>query len=366
MTSSDRDGAFMRAAVQLAARGRGRTAPNPCVGALVVRAGRVLARARTADGGAPHAETIALARAGAAARGATLYVTLEPCANVGRTPPCVEAVIRARPRRVVIGMVDPDPRTAGRSIRKLRRAGIDVVVGVEADACVRLHEGFISRVLRGRPFTTLKLAASLDGRIATARGESRWITSPVARRCVHELRARVDAIAVGSETVLADDPELSARRGARVVHRPLRIAVDSALRTPADARLIDPERAGTAWILTSARASNARRARLERAGALVVDVPARAGHVDLRAAWRALGRLGVNDLLVEGGGGLAAALLRARLVDRMHFFVAPLLIGGDGRAVLGGLGVERLEAALRPARLTWHRLGPDLHVTAEW
>jgi diaminohydroxyphosphoribosylaminopyrimidine deaminase / 5-amino-6-(5-phosphoribosylamino)uracil reductase len=356
----------MRAAVQLAARGRGRTAPNPCVGALVVRGGRVVARARTADGGAPHAEALALARAGAAARGATLYVTLEPCAHVGRTPPCVDAVTRARLRRVVIGMVDPDPRTAGRSIRRLRREGLEVDVGVEADACVRLHEGFLSRALRGRPFTTLKLAASLDGRIATARGESRWITSPAARRAVHALRERVDAIAVGSETVLADDPELSARRGSRIAHRPLRIVVDSALRTPVEARLLDRERPGTAWILCGPAATHARRSRLERAGARVVEIPARAGHLELRAAWRALGRLGVTDLLVEGGGGLAAALLRARLVDRMHFFVAPLLIGGDGRAVLGELGVERLEAALRPARVAWHRVGPDLHVIAEW
>ncbi|MFI5316396.1 MAG: bifunctional diaminohydroxyphosphoribosylaminopyrimidine deaminase/5-amino-6-(5-phosphoribosylamino)uracil reductase RibD [Myxococcota bacterium] len=366
MSSAERDGAFMRAAVSLAARGRGRTAPNPCVGALVERGGRVLARARTADGGAPHAEARALERAGEAARGATLYVTLEPCAHLGRTPPCVDAVIRARPRRVVIGTVDPDPRTAGRSIRRLRRAGIEVAVGVEGAACARLHEGFLSRVLRGRPFTTLKLAASLDGRIATARGESRWITSAAARAYVQALRARADAIAVGSRTVLADDPELLARRGARIVHRPRRIAIDSALRTPADARLIAAGEPGSAWILCAANAGAARRARLERAGARVVEVAARAGHLDLRAAWRALGRLGVNDLLVEGGGGLAAALLRAGLVDRMHFFVAPLLIGGDGRAVLAELGVERLAAALRPARLAWRRLGPDLHGIAEW
>lgn len=366
MTESEGDGARMRAALQLAARGRGRTAPNPCVGALVVKGGRVLARARTADGGVPHAEARALARAGAAARGSTLYVTLEPCAHFGRTPPCVDALIAARPRRVVIGMIDPDPRTAGDSVRQLRRAGIDVSVGVEADACARLHEGFLSRVLRGRPFTTLKLAASLDGRIATARGESRWLTSPAARAFVHALRARVDAVAVGSGTVLADDPELRARRGARVVHQPLRIAIDSGLRTPPSARLLDPEHPGSAWILCAPRAAPRRRARLERAGARVVEVHARAGHLELGAAWRELGRLGVGDLLVEGGGGLAAALLRARLVDRMHFFLAPLLIGADGVPVLGQLGVARLVDALRPARLSWHRLGPDLHVTAEW
>lgn len=356
----------MRAAIRLAARGRGRTAPNPCVGSLVVKGGRVIGRARTADGGAPHAESLALKRAGTAARGATLYVTLEPCAHTGRTPPCVDAVIAARPRRVVIGLVDPDARTSGASIRKLRRAGIAVTVGVEAEACASLHEGFLSRVLRGRPFTTLKLAASLDGRIATATGESRWVTSPAARAFVHSLRARSDAIAVGSGTVLADDPELTARRGGRVVHRPVRIAIDAGLRTPPSARLLDPERPEATWILCGPRASAARRARLERAGARLVPVRERGGHLDLAAAWRELGRLGACDLLVEGGGGLAAALLRAGLVDRMHFFLAPLLIGGDGVPVLAELGAARLADALRAERLSWHRLGPDLHVIAEW
>ena len=356
----------MRAAVRLAARGRGRTAPNPCVGALVVRAGRVIARARTADGGAPHAEARALARAGAAARGATLYVTLEPCAHFGRTPPCVDAVLAAGVRRVVVGLVDPDPRTAGRSIRTLRRAGVKVAVGVEGAACAELHEGFVSRVTRGRPFTTLKLAATLDGRIATARGDSRWISGERARAFVHALRARSDAVAVGSRTVLTDDPELTARRGGRVVHRPIRIAVDGALRTPPAAQLLDRARPGSAWLLTSSDAAARRRARLEAAGARVIAVPRKRGRLDLVSAWRALGRLGVNDLLVEGGGELAAALLRAGLVDRMHFFLAPLLIGGDGRAVLGALGVERLAAAVRPSRVSWRRLGPDLHAIAEW
>jgi diaminohydroxyphosphoribosylaminopyrimidine deaminase / 5-amino-6-(5-phosphoribosylamino)uracil reductase len=356
----------MRAAIELALGGRGRTAPNPCVGAVIVKNGRVVGRARTADGGAPHAETRALRRAGKAARGSTLYVSLEPCAHTGRTPPCVDAVIAARPRRVVIGISDPDPRTAGRSIRKLRAAGIAVTVGIERDACARLHEGFVSRVTRGRPFTTLKLAASLDGRIATARGESRWITSPPARAFVHGLRAHVDAIAVGSETALADDPALTARRGRTVLHRPLRIAVDSGLRIRPSAKLFDRRQPGGAVVLTGPRTSAARRRALERAGAQVVEVARRGGHLDLRAAWRALGRLGVNDLLVEGGGGLAAALLRMGLVDRMHFLAAPLLIGGDGRPVLGALGVERLAGAFRPTHVSWHRLGPDLHAIAEW
>ena len=355
----------MREALAVAARARLRTAPNPTVGALVVRGGRVIARGAT-RGLEAHAEAIALDRAGSAARGATLYVTLEPCAHWGRTPPCVEAVIAARPRRVVIGLVDPDPRTRGASIRALARAGIDVRAGVLADACARHHEGFVSRVLRGRPFTSLKLAASLDGRIATASGESRWISSEASRALVHRLRARTDAIVVGSETLLADDPELAARRAGRVVHRPLRVVVDSRLRTPPRARILDAERPESAWILCARDAPLRRRARLERAGARVVEVRRRGGHLDLGAAWRELGRLGVNECLVEGGGGLAAALLRAGLVDRMHFFLAPLLIGADGRAVLAGLGVGRLSEALRPKRFSARRVGPDLYCIAEW
>lgn len=355
----------MREALATAARARLRTAPNPTVGAVWVKRGEVIARGAT-HGLEAHAEIVSLARAGGATRGATLYVTLEPCAHFGRTPPCVDAVIAARPARVVIGLVDPDPRTRGAGIRKLRAAGIAVTTGVLLDACARHHEGFVSRVLRGRPFTTLKLAASLDGRIATQNGDSRWITSEPARKFVHRLRARSDAVVVGSETLLADDPELTARRGARVVHRPLRVVVDSRLRTPPDARIVDPSRPGSAWILTARDAPERRRVRLERAGARVIPVRKRAAGLDLGAAWNELGRLGVNDCLVEGGGGLAAALLAAGLVDRMHFFLAPLLIGGDGRAVLAGLGVERLRDALRPARFSARRLGPDLHCLAEW
>ncbi len=355
----------MREALATAKRARLRTAPNPTVGAIVVRRGRVIARGATL-GLEAHAEAVALGRAGAAARGATLYVTLEPCAHWGRTPPCVDAVIAARPRRVVIGLIDPDSRTRGASIRKLERAGIAVRAGVLLDACARHHEGFVSRVLRGRPYTTLKLAASLDGRIATASGESRWISSEPARAFVHALRARTDAVAVGSNTVLADDPELGARAGGRVVHRPLRVVVDSRLRTPVNARILDDADPHAAILLCARAAPARRRARLERAGARVVPVRTRDGHLDLAAAWQALGRLGVNECLVEGGGGLAAALLRAGLVDRMHFFLAPLLIGADGRAVLAGLGVVRLREALRPRRFSVRRLGPDLHCVSEW
>jgi diaminohydroxyphosphoribosylaminopyrimidine deaminase/5-amino-6-(5-phosphoribosylamino)uracil reductase len=353
----------MREALRLAARARGRTAPNPPVGAVVVRGRTRIAGGLHTGLGTPHAEARALAKAGARARGATLYITLEPCADWGRTPPCVEAVLESGVRRVVCGMIDPDPCTRGKSFARLRRRGIEVLVGVEEDACQQLLRGFTSRVERGRPYTHLKLAGSLDGRIATHLGESRWITGPQARRHVHELRRRVDAIAVGSQTVLADDPELTARDGSRVVHRPRRVVVDSKLRTPLSARLL--QRDG-AVLLAGTDAPAARRKRLEGAGAEVVACRSRDGHLDLRAAWRKLGALGMNELLVEGGGGLGAALLRARLVDRLHLFLAPALIGGDGRALLGPLGVDRLNQALRARTFSVRRVGGDVLVEMEW
>jgi diaminohydroxyphosphoribosylaminopyrimidine deaminase / 5-amino-6-(5-phosphoribosylamino)uracil reductase len=355
----------MREAIRLAEKARGRTAPNPMVGSVVVRGGRVIARGFHRRAGLAHAEASALARAGARARGATLYVTLEPCAHHGRTPPCVEAVLASGVRKVVIGVLDPDPRTSGRSVRRLRRAGVEVVVGVEADACRELLRGFASRVRRGRPYTVLKLAASLDGRIATRSGDSRWISGAAARAHVHELRNGVDAIAVGSGTALADDPELTARRGRRVLHRPQRVVIDAQLRLSPRARMLERARPGSTWVLCARSADPARRRRLEAAGARVLVVPARGAHLDLARAWQRLGALGVNEILVEGGGGLGAALLRAKLVDRIYLFVAPLLVGADGAPVLAELGAETLAQAPRLASVSWQRIGDDLLLVAE-
>lgn len=366
MSRSSLDGRFMREALALASRARGRTAPNPLVGAVVVRGGRRIAGGYHARAGSAHAEIRAIRGAGERTRGATLYLTLEPCAHWGRTPPCVEAVLEAGFRTVVVGTKDPDPRTSGRSLTRLRRSRIRVRVGVEVDACRRLNRGFFSRVERGRPYTIVKLASTLDGRIATRTGESRWITGPDARAYVHALRRSVDAIAVGSETVRADDPELTARRGGRVVHRPRRVVVDSALRTPPGARLLEEPGPDGVVLLGGRNAPASRRQRLERAGGRVVSVPERGGHLDLRAAWRRLGGLGVNELLVEGGGGLAGALLRAGLVDELHLILAPRLIGGDGRPLVGPLGVDRLARALELPNVRVRRLGRDLLLLAEW
>ncbi|MBW2282099.1 MAG: bifunctional diaminohydroxyphosphoribosylaminopyrimidine deaminase/5-amino-6-(5-phosphoribosylamino)uracil reductase RibD, partial [Deltaproteobacteria bacterium] len=352
------DEAWMREALRLAARARGRTAPNPMVGGVVVRGSRRIASGYHARLGGLHGEASALRNARGRARGATLYVNLEPCAHHGRQPPCVDAVLEAGVARVVVGLRDPDPRTAGRSIRRLRSAGVEVTVGVEEDACRELNRGFRSRVERGRPFTTLKLAASLDGRIATASGESRWITGTTARGLVHAWRRGSDAVAVGSGTAIADDPELTARERGRVVHRPVRVLVDSGLRVGAGARIFRSR--GRALVLTTRAAPARAAARLEAAGAELLRVRARGGRIDLAAGWQALGRAGLNDLLVEGGGGLAAALLRSGLVDELRLFLAPVLIGGDGREVLESLGVRRLASAPRLELASARRVGEDL------
>jgi diaminohydroxyphosphoribosylaminopyrimidine deaminase/5-amino-6-(5-phosphoribosylamino)uracil reductase len=348
----------MARAVALARRALGRTSPNPAVGAVVVKGGRVVGEGWTRPAGGPHAEVVALRRAGARARGATLYVTLEPCAHHGRTPPCADAVIAAGLGRVVAAVGDPNPRVRGRGLRRLAAAGIAVTTGVLAEEAGAVSAWFRHFIVRRRPYVILKLAASLDGRIATAAGASRWISGPAARRWVHALRNRVDAVMVGSGTVLADDPALTCRlRGGR---DPLRVVIDGRLRTPPRARVIrQRSRAGT--VIATTRAAPAARGRaLARAGAEVLVVPSRRRHVPLAAVLRALAARGVTSVLVEGGGGLAAAALRARLVDQLVVVSAPLLLGGDGRPMLGPLGVGRLARAPRLARPRVTRLGADL------
>lgn len=350
----------MARAVALAHRALGRTSPNPAVGAVIVKGGRVVGEGWTRPVGGPHAEVVALRQAGARARGATLYVTLEPCAHHGRTPPCIDAVIAGGIARVVVGVGDPNPRVRGRGLRALRNAGIEVTSGVLAGEAGAVSAWFRHYIVRGRPFVMLKLAASLDGRIATARGESRWISGPAARRWVHELRNRVDAVMVGSGTVVADDPALTCRlRGGR---DPIRIVVDGRLRTSARARVVRQRSKAPTLIATTAAAPAARRAALTRAGAEVLLVPAARGHVSLPALFRELAARGIVSVLIEGGGELAAAALRDEAVDRALLVSAPLLLGGDGRSMLGSLGVGRLARAPHVANPIFSRLGQDLLV----
>lgn len=359
---------MMRAALAAARRGDGRVHPNPSVGAVVFRGDRILGRGTTRPPGGAHAEIVAMEavrrRHGARSlRGAALATTLEPCSFTGRTGPCADAIVDAGLARVVAGCRDPHPQVAGGGFRKLRAAGVEVDVGVLEEACRYQHRGFLSVVGRGRPWVALKLATSLDGRIATAGGESRWITGPEARAFVHRLRDASDAVMVGSETALADDPRLDVRRGERVVRTPIRVLLDGRLRVPAGARLLSDAEAKQTWVVCGERARGIAGAR--DGGFRVLPVRrSRDGHVDLGRAMQVLAKQGLTTVLVEGGGGLAAALLRAGLVDEVHWMLAPKLIGSDGRAGLGPLELRRLRDAIDLEPRSVRRRGEDWHVHA--
>ncbi len=352
------DQAHMSHALALAARGLGRTWPNPAVGCILVKDGRVIGRGWTQPGGRPHAERMALDQAGPAARGATAYVTLEPCAHHGRTPPCAEALVAAGIARVVSAQTDPDPRVAGRGHAILRAAGIAVTEDVLEPRARALQAGFLKRVTQGLPFTTLKLAATLDGRIATASGESRWITGPAARRRVHLMRLTHDAVLTSSATALADDPDLTARdMGA--THQPLRILLDARLRVPATSRLGQTAARHPVWVLHGPAAPPEARAAWSATGARLVECPATGAHLDLTATFRTLAAEGLTRILIECGGALAAALIRARLVDELALFQAGCLIGAEGTPVLGPLDLTALADAPRPTLIEATTCGPD-------
>lgn len=354
MTDAD----HMAHALRLAARGLGNVWPNPAVGCVIVRDGRIVGRGWTQPGGRPHAEVRALQQAGPSAAGATAYVTLEPCAHHGQTPPCAEALIAARVARVVTALTDPDPRVSGRGHALLRAAGIAVTEGVLAAEATRLNAGFLKRVTRGLPFVTLKLAASLDGRTATATGESRWITGPEARRKVHAMRLNHDAVMVGSGTALADDPDLTVRDlGAH--RQPVRVVLDRLLRHVPDSRLGRTARETPVWLLHGPAAPPAARSGWEATGATLIEVPEAAGQLDLTAALLALAQRGLTCILSEGGATVAAALIKAGLVDDLALFTGSVLIGGDGHPSLGGLGLELLSLAKRPSLLQVERFGSD-------
>ena len=333
------------------------------VGAVLVKGGRVVGEGYHRQVGGPHAEVWALREAGGAARGATLCVSLEPCCHQGRTPPCTDAIIEAGIARVVAACLDPNPQVNGAGIELLRAAGIAVEVGVMEAEARRLNEAYCKHITIGLPFVALKAAMSLDGKIATARGESKWITGERARAAAHRLRARHDAVMVGVGTALADDPQLTVRaaRG----RTPLRVVVDSRARTPPRARLLTADERPPVIAVTR-DAPEARVRRLERAGAQVWRVGARAGKVDVKRLMKRLGAEGVLSVLVEGGGTLAAAVLAAGLVDRVYFFVAPRLIGGaDALTPVEGAGVSRLAQAWRIEGLQVRRVGEDLLVSGD-
>jgi diaminohydroxyphosphoribosylaminopyrimidine deaminase/5-amino-6-(5-phosphoribosylamino)uracil reductase len=333
----------MQAALGLARRGLGSVWPNPAVGCVIVKDGRVVGRGWTQPGGRPHAETEALAMAGAGARGATAYVTLEPCAHHGKTPPCAQALADAGIARVVAAVEDPDPRVAGKGFALLRQAGLAVDTGLMAEAAAALNAGFFLKVREGRPLVTLKLASTLDGRIATHRGESRWITGDMARQAAHMLRAEHDVVLVGSGTALADDPDLTCRLPGLAERSPVRVVVDGRLRLPLTGRLVATARDIPTWLITLPDADAARLEALEDAGIEVLEAPPGRDHlIDPARALAMLAASGVTRVLCEGGAHLAAALLRARLVDRLVWFRAPRLIGGDGLPAAMPFGVDAL------------------------
>jgi diaminohydroxyphosphoribosylaminopyrimidine deaminase/5-amino-6-(5-phosphoribosylamino)uracil reductase len=358
---------MMRAALALARRSLGRTWPNPAVGCIIAKDGAIVGRGRTRDGGRPHAEADALAQAGDAARGATAYVTLEPCAHFGKSPPCADALVGAGVAKVVSALEDPYPEVNGQGHARLRAAGVAVDVGEGAKEAAEINAGFLLRVREGRPLFHLKMATSLDGRIATASGESKWITGAAARAVGQHLRATHDAILVGANTVAADDPELTCRLPGLEEYSPVRVVLDSKARMSPDSKLAASANRTPVWLLCTRDASASARGSLRAKGIDVIEVASdEQGRVDVRAAAQALGERRLTRVLIEGGGEVAAAFLKADLVDRVTSYRAGLLLGADSRSAVGPLALEKLGFAPRftlvSSRIvvgdtleTWHR-----------
>ena len=362
----------MALALRLAAKGRGHTSPNPMVGAVVVSRGELVGQGSHRKTGGPHAEVIALSQAGSRAKGGTLYVTLEPCSHLKkRTPPCVPLVITSGVRRVVVAMVDPNPQVRGRGIAQLKKAGLQVDVGCCEAEALQLNETYIHWVQTGRPFTIVKAGMTLDGQIATAGGESQWVTGEAARMQAHRLRADVDAVLVGIGTVLRDDPRLTARTGGDPVRlaarQPLRIVVDSRLRIPLKAAVLQQQQDAHTVIATTSAASPKKVELLRRRGIDVLILPRVGKRVSLPALWTRLGQLGVTNLVVEGGSDLNAAVLHAGLSQRLMCFVAPLLLGGqDAKGLVGGLSPRRLRDAVPLKNLRIEPVGRDMLIQADF
>ncbi len=353
----------MREAIRLARKGSGRTSPNPAVGAVIVRDGNVLSKGYHRRAGAPHAEIEALKRLGGNAPGAAMYVTLEPCNHFGRTPPCTEAILASGIKRVVIGMRDPNPGVRGGGAAFLAEHHIQVEFGVLEAECRELNEDFVKYVSSGRPFVMVKSAQTLDGWTATSGGDSRWITNERSREYVHQLRNRVDAVMVGIGTILADDPRLTCRPKHGKGKDPLRIVVDTHLRTPAQARIIKQESStGTMWVVGSGMNKGVVRD-FEKGKNTVVNCPTRQGRIDMESLLDILGEKMITSLLVEGGAGIIGSLLRGRLVDKFYIFKAPRLLGGgDGVPMASGPGPRMMKESVFLKDIRVKRFGDDILV----
>lgn len=351
----------MAQALRIAERGRTSTHPNPRVGCVIVKNGKLIAEGFHERAGDRHAEINALREAGDKARGAEVFVTLEPCCHQGRTPPCTQALLTHKPQKVWVAMQDPNPLVAGKGIAQLRKAGIEVEVGLLQDEAAALNRGFISRMTRGRPFVTLKLAASLDGRTATSNGESKWITSEEARADVHRLRAESGAVLTSSATIMADDPELTVRFGT-FPRQPDRIVLDTHLRASLDAKVWAP---GARRILLAVRPRSDQVDELKARGVEVQLVGVSSGgHVDLGSALASLGRMEINEVFVECGPRLAGAFLQSGLVDELVIYFAPSLLGHDSRPLAELPGLRSLHQRIPLEFLETRKIGPDLRITA--
>lgn len=357
----DQDHLFMKRALALAARAAGRTSPNPLVGAVVVNNGRIVGEGYHRQAGTPHAEVHALRQAGELARGATLYVNLEPCSHFGRTPPCCDAIIAAGISRVVTAMVDPNPLVAGRGLSRLADAGIAVECGIMEEPARELNEVFIKFITTGRPFVVMKSAISLDGKTATASGHSFWVTGEEARGQVHRLRNTYDAVMVGIGTVLADNPLLTTRLPAGEEGRdPIRVVVDSGLRLPPASRVINPDSSAPLLVATTSRAPSDRRRELARLGVEVLVLPEQSGRVSLEHLMAALGERNITGVLLEGGATLNASALEAGLVDKLVVFIAPKLVGGSAApGMIAGRGCSRMDQAWELKQPVLSQVGSD-------
>ncbi len=357
------DFAYLEMAYALAEKARGWASPNPLVGAVCVRAGRVISWGYHEKPGRPHAEIVALDRAGSLARESTLYVTLEPCVHWGRTPPCAEAVIRARPRRVVVSSLDPNPVVFKKGIKRLRRAGVDLSVGLLKDRNIRLNEAYIKYITRGIPFITLKAAASLDGRTAAKTLDSRWISSPQTREYVHLLRGEHDAIMVGVNTILKDDPLLTVRHPQWKGKKIARVILDSQLRLPAKTRVLTTIDQGEIYVFTSRHAPLKKEKVLAEKGLTVVRLPGSRGEISLPDLLAWLGRREVSSVLVEGGSVLLTALIEKKMADKLLLTISPRMIGGTrAPSFLEGEGINKLQDALELGRISSFRIGRDILV----
>jgi diaminohydroxyphosphoribosylaminopyrimidine deaminase/5-amino-6-(5-phosphoribosylamino)uracil reductase len=351
----------MRLACRLARKAAGRTSPNPMVGAVLVRDGRIVGKGYHRFAGGDHAELAALKQAGAKAKGATLYITLEPCSHQGRTPPCVDALIRAGIKQVIAGTKDPNPLVAGRGFQQLRRAGIRVRVGLLEAECRGVIEAFTKFITKRMPFVTLKLAVTLDGKIATATGEARWISEEISRKSVHRMRDQADAWLVGSATVKADDPQLTCRiAGGR---NPLRIVLDSRLRLPLTARIFRLADREKTIVAAGANAPMRKVRAIEALGAQVWRLPLSKGRIAWRPLLKKMAAAGIVNVVIEGGAAVAASALKDRAVDKVLLFYAPKIFGGDGRPMIDGLSVRRVRQAIALKRLEVRHSGADLLVS---